>query len=211
MVALVILGASLASLGCVSKGLLRDTKEQIDARLDSTESGVEANERRIQDMARETDGKIAAVESSAKSAMDSSRSAMTKATEASEAADKAARGKLLWSVKLSDDMVRFSFDGTQVPSEAASALQRLIQEIKSYGKALYLEVEGHTDNVGSESYNLALGQKRADAVRDYLRKEGGIPLHAINTISYGEAQPEGDNATRDGRAANRRVVIRVLE
>ena len=76
---------------------------------------------------------------------------------------------------------------------------------------MYIEIEGHTDNVGSEKYNHDLGLKRAEAVRNYLRKEGGIPLHAINVISYGESKPEADNSTRDGRAANRRVVINVLE
>ena len=73
MVAVAILGASVASLGCVSKGLLRQTTEKLDARVDSTESAVEANERRIEDMARETDGKIAAVESSANRALDDLR------------------------------------------------------------------------------------------------------------------------------------------
>ena len=60
-------------------------------------------------------------------------------------------------------------------------------------------------------YNVTLGEKRALAVRNYLNQQGGIPLHAINTISYGESMPVADNTTPAGRSQNRRVVIRVLE
>jgi outer membrane protein OmpA-like peptidoglycan-associated protein len=77
-------------------------------------------------------------------------------------------------------------------------------------RALYFEIEGHTDNIGSEAYNLQLGEKRATAVRNYLSQKG-IPLHALNVISLGESRPVADNGTPQGRAQNRRVVIRVLE
>ena len=56
-----------------------------------------------------------------------------------------------------------------------------------------------------------LGLMRAQAVRNYLHEKGNIPLHAISTISFGEAAPIADNGTPEGRAQNRRVVIRVLE
>ena len=75
---------------------------------------------------------------------------------------------------------------------------------------MYVEIEGHTDNTGTEQYNLTLGEQRAMAVRNYLF-EGGIPLHAINVISRGEQAPVADNKTADGRAQNRRVVVKVLE
>ena len=87
----------------------------------------------------------------------------------------------------------------------------LSAKIKDYGKAVYVEIEGHTDNTGSDDYNQTLGLRRAGAVRDYLNQAGGIPLHAMNTISLGESNPVADNSTSDGRAQNRRVVVRVLE
>lgn len=76
---------------------------------------------------------------------------------------------------------------------------------------VWFELEGHTDATGEESYNLLLGEERAMAVRDYLAKAHGIALSRLEVISYGEAEPVADNKTRDGRAKNRRVVIRVLE
>ena len=83
--------------------------------------------------------------------------------------------------------------------------------MKSLDKAVYLEIEGHTDNIGSEEYNKVLGEKRAEAVREYLSQKAGIPLHAMNIISYGEDKPVAENSTSSGRAQNRRVVIKVLE
>ncbi len=78
-------------------------------------------------------------------------------------------------------------------------------------KAVYLEIEGHTDNIGSDQYNMELGEKRAKAVLTYLNEKDGLPLHAMSVISYGKTKPVADNKTANGRAQNRRVVIKVLE
>jgi outer membrane protein OmpA-like peptidoglycan-associated protein len=127
------------------------------------------------------------------------------------AAEKAAQGKLVWSVLLNDDKVKFDHGRALLSTSAASELDSLAQNIKGYGKALYLEIEGHTDSSGEEQFNLQLGESRAAAVRNYLLEKGGLPLHAMSTISYGESKPVADNSTQDGRSQNRRVVIRVLE
>jgi outer membrane protein OmpA-like peptidoglycan-associated protein len=195
----------------VSKKMFRSNVEEQDTRVGSVESAVEANERRISDLKQETDSKIAAVDSKAARAAEVGNAAMSKAEQASVAADKAAKGRLLWTVTLSDERVKFSFGAHSVPDDAAAVLDELAGKVKGYGKALYLEIEGHTDSTGSEAYNSLLGEKRALAVRNYLNKRGGIPLHAMSTISYGESSPVADNTSPTGRAQNRRVVIRVLE
>jgi len=200
---------ALAS-GCVGKKMFRENVETQDARSSSVESAVEANERRIADLRGETDSKIAALEGKTSQAVEVGQSAMTEARHASETAERAALGKLLWEVTLSDESVKFSFDRSQVPDEARAQLDSVIDRIKSYGKAVYVEIEGHTDSMGAEEYNWKLGASRATAVRDYLNS-GGIPLHAINTISHGESNPIADNNTVEGRSKNRRVVIKVLE
>jgi peptidoglycan-associated lipoprotein len=135
---------------------------------------------------------------------------MSRADEANALADKAMKGKLLYEVTLSNDKVKFSFNQAKIPKDAAALLDDLIAKVKSYNKAVYVEIEGHTDNTGSPAYNLQLGEQRAMAVRNYLY-EGGIPLHAINVVSRGEEAPVADNKTSDGRAQNRRVVVKVLE
>lgn len=203
--------ALLLAPGCVSKKQYRSTTEATDAKISSVEGGVEANERRIGDLKSETDSRLAALDGKATKATEVGNTALHKAEAAATEAEKAARGRLIWSVTLTNDDVKFSFGNSNIPENAAKTLNDLAEKIKSYGKAVYVEIEGHTDNVGDEGYNKTLGEKRASAVRDFLTKNGGIPLHAMNVISYGESKPVADNSTSDGRAKNRRVVVRVLE
>jgi len=211
VLSLLVVLALVGSTGCVTKKLFRKNIEETDARVASAESGIEANERRISDLRTETDSKIARLDDKAEKAVEVGSSAMARADEAAMAADRAARGRLIWSVTLSDERVKFSFAQAEIPDEAKALLDDLITKIKDYEKAVYVEIEGHTDNTGTEDYNEALGMKRAMAVRDYLAKQGGLPLHAMNVISFGESSPVADNGTSEGRAQNRRVVVRVLE
>jgi outer membrane protein OmpA-like peptidoglycan-associated protein len=206
IVCLVVL-ALLAAPGCVSKKLFRSNVEDTDGRVTAVESAVEDNTRQIADLKSSTDSKLASLESDNDKAMQLGNQAMSEA----KAAQKTAQGKVIWSVTLSDDKVKFPFGKAQLEPEAISALDRLVSQVKNYSKALYIEVEGHTDNVGNEEFNDELGAERAEAVRNYLNENGGLPLHMMNTISYGENRPVADNSSKDGRAQNRRVVIRVLE
>jgi len=77
-------------------------------------------------------------------------------------------------------------------------------------KGVFIEIEGHTDNVGAVQYNQELGLERAEAVKRYLYEAHQVPLHKMNVISYGEEKPVAPNNTKKGRAQNRRVVIKVL-
>ena len=201
---------SLVFTGCVGKKRYNTQIEKTSARLASVESGIETNEKRVADLGRETDQKLAEVRSAADKAQSTGAQALSRADAAAAAAARAAQGKLLWTVKLTDDRVKFMLGKSMLPDDAAAALDDLARKVKSYGKAVYIEVEGHTDSTGSESHNITLGAKRAVSVRDYLAS-AGVPLHAMSTISYGEGKPNADNSSKEGRAQNRRVVVRVLE
>jgi len=198
--------ALLVVPGCVSKSTFQQNLEDTDARVTAVESAVEDNGRKIDDLGKATDKKIDAVRGQANQAQQTGQKALTKA----EAAEKASRGKLLWTVTITDDQVKFDFGKAELNSAGISVLDKLVGKAKSYGKAVYFEIEGHTDNVGLEAQNQKLGMKRALAVRDHLH-QAGVPLHAINVISLGESRPVADNSTKEGRAQNRRVVVRVLE
>lgn len=197
----------IAAPGCVSSKMFKSNVEDTDSRVTAVENAVESNEKRIDDLKSETDRLIQANRKKADDAAAVGNQALSKA----ESAEKAAQGKLLWTVTLTDDKVKFGFGQADLGSDAISVLDDLAAKVKSYGKALYLEIEGHTDNVGDETYNLTLSHKRASVVRDYLNQNGGIPLHAMNTIAFGESKPVADNSSKEGRAQNRRVVVRVLE
>jgi outer membrane protein OmpA-like peptidoglycan-associated protein len=137
---------------------------------------------------------------------DTAREALARAQEAG----KLAKGKLLYEVTLSDDSVHFPLNSAVLSTEAQEAIGQLAARLVSENQNVYVEVQGHTDATGSEEYNLRLGEKRAEAVRRYLNIEKGIPLHRISVISYGQSKPVADNATREGRAKNRRVTLVVL-
>ena len=207
VVALLAIAVLVFSVGCVTKKVYRKDQEQTDQRIKGVESGVEQNERRVGDLRKDTDVRISEVKGTAEKAVEIGSAAMNKA----EDAEKLAKGKILWTVTLSDDRVKFSFDQDAIPPDAAKDLDDLAARVKTMEKAVYLEIEGHTDNIGSEDYNMQLGEKRARAVMTYLNEAGGLPLHAMSAISYGKSKPVADNKTADGRAKNRRVVIRVLE
>ena len=206
VVGIAVLGL-VASPGCVTKKVFKKNVEDTDTRIKGVESGVEQNERRISDVQTDTDQKITSVKGTAEKAVEIGNTAMAKA----EAAETLAKGKLLWTTTLTDENTKFSFDQAQLPPEATQILDELASKVKGLDKAVYIEIEGHTDSIGSEDYNRQLGEKRADAVRNYLNENGGIPLHAMNVISRGEENPVSDNKSKQGRAQNRRVVIRVLE
>lgn len=92
---------------------------------------------------------------------------------------------------------------------AMATIDRLVEFLKKYPNRNVL-IEGHTDSVGSETYNLGLSQRRADAVRTALISRG-IDPNRITTKGYGESRPVASNATQAGRQQNRRVEIIILE
>ncbi len=208
---LAVAGVAVLSLvaanGCVTKKAWRENVAATDTRMQGVETGLETQEKRTSDLASETDTRIKQVKGTAEQAVEIGNQAMTKA----ETAEKLARGKILWTVTLSDDSVRFSFDGDKVPGGAQAILDDLASKVKSMDRTVYLEIEGHTDNIGSDDYNQHLAAMRAESVRNYLAEKDGIPLHAMNIISFGETKPVAANTTSEGRAKNRRVVVRVLE
>jgi OOP family OmpA-OmpF porin len=73
-----------------------------------------------------------------------------------------------------------------------------------------VEIEGHTDSIGTEPYNLGLGKRRAESVKGYLVLRHQFDPQRMTALSYGESRPIADNKTDEGRALNRRVEFKVL-
>jgi len=101
--------------------------------------------------------------------------------------------------------VTFGNDSAAISSNAAVALDQTVAELKGCPEQR-VRLGAHTDSSGSESYNQALSQRRADSVRAYLVQRGIVPGR-IEAKGFGEANPVASNATREGRAQNRRVEI----
>jgi OOP family OmpA-OmpF porin len=105
------------------------------------------------------------------------------------------------------DDVLFDFDKSTIKPEAAKILDRLVAFMNE-NKSSKVALSGHTDNVGTEAYNMGLSNRRWMSVRDYVVKKG-VDSTRISGQGFGESKPIADNKTAEGRAKNRRVEIKV--
>jgi OOP family OmpA-OmpF porin len=103
--------------------------------------------------------------------------------------------------------VKFATNSDELLPESLPILENAIATLKRYPE-VNIEVAGHTDNRGSDAYNLDLSSRRAASVLKYL-KDGGV-TNTITSRGYGESEPIASNDTDDGRQQNRRVVLRAL-
>jgi outer membrane protein OmpA-like peptidoglycan-associated protein len=117
--------------------------------------------------------------------------------------------------ELAADQKALAADVAKLSATTKDALKRAeAAGVLAQGKFLFevtMTDNDHTDNIGSEGYNLKLGHKRAEHAMRYLNMEQGIPLFRMNVISYGEYKPIGDNSTKAGRAENRRVTLVAMQ
>jgi len=199
--------ASLALTGCATKkyvgregGEINQKVDALSGEMEKTQERVKRNEVRIDDVDKQSQAGISDAKGSA-------QTALKRATEA----ERAAKGKLIYTVTLSNDKVTFPVNRAAVSPDARTLVDEAIAQLKAENRGVYFEIEGHTDSSGSEAYNEKLGLDRATAVRNYMHDQQGIALNRIEVISYGETKPIVDNKTREHRAQNRRVVINVLE
>jgi len=213
VIPLVMLGAG--STACATKKFVRgevgqvNTKVQgLSTQLEETQERTKKNEARIAEVDTKADeaGKSA---SAAQSSADAAKADAAKA-DAHAAAVESASKKLIYEVVLNEDEGNFKFGKVDLPDEAKQKIDEMVSHMKADPKNIFIEIEGHTDNVGAKTYNQTLGLERAEAVKRYLYEAHQVPLHKINVISYGEDKPVSPNNTKDGRAQNRRVVIKVL-
>ena len=194
MVALALIVA-LGATGCATKKYVRQETGAVGTRVDEVSGQVEEAQTRLDTHDRQ-------IGETSKTAQEALQRAID--------AGKLAEGKLLYETVLTDDKVKFGFDTSDLSPEAKAAIDEFASQLKSQNAGVYIEIQGHTDSVGSEKYNEELGLLRAEAVRRYLSQQHQFPLHRINVISYGEASAVADNSTREGRSQNRRVALVVL-
>jgi len=208
----VALGGSSA---CATKKMVKQRVGEVDNKVDTLSKSVEENQERT----RSNEGRIGQVDQKAQAADQRAAAAGARADEAYGAAGKvnaradaieAASKRLVYQVVLSEDKGGFKFGQSKIPADMQAQIDQLVTQLKANPNGAYIEIEGHTDNVGPKEANYKVGLDRAEAVKRYLYENQQIPLHKMNVISYGEEKPVAPNKTKDGRAQNRRVVIKVL-
>ena len=207
------------STACATKKFVRTSVGEVNEKVDSQGRTIEETQERV----RKNEGRISEVDQRAQAASQSAQHANEAAVAANDKAvnvgneantkfdaiDRASK-RLVYEVVLSEDQGNFKFGKTLLPDEAKQKIDEMVAQLKQDPKNIYLEIEGHTDNVGTPQINERVGLERAEAVKKYLYEQYQIPLHKMNVISYGEDKPIAPNKTKAGRAQNRRVVIRVL-
>jgi peptidoglycan-associated lipoprotein len=203
IVSVSLAAALVGTTGCATKKYVKTETGAVNTRVDEVQGQVEETQTRL----NTHDKTLAEHEQKMGEISQTAQDALKRAQDAG----KLAEGKFLYETVLTDEKVKFGFDTSDLSPEAASALDDFAAKIKQDNKNVYVEIQGHTDNIGSEKYNQELGLLRAEAVRRYLNQKQSFPLHRINVISYGKTTPIADNKTRDGRAQNRRVVLVVLD
>jgi outer membrane protein OmpA-like peptidoglycan-associated protein len=204
-----------STTACATKRYVNTQVDEVDGKVTTISGELERNQQRIGEVdqkagaageaARQADARAAQAGQSAQQALAAADDAGARA----EALDRANR-RLVYEVVLNEAQGGFKFGAAELPDVAKQAVDRVITDLQADPKAVWFEIEGHTDNVGNPAFNDRLGMQRAETVKRYLYETHQIPLHKMNVISFGEKKPVSDNKTRDGRAENRRVVIRML-
>jgi outer membrane protein OmpA-like peptidoglycan-associated protein len=215
----VIVAALSVAPACATKKFVRTSVGEVNDKVTSQGKSLEETQERVraaEGRITETDAKAAAAGESASKANAAAAEAANRAAEVGTKAETRAASiegemrKLIFETVLSEDRGQFKLGKAELPEDATAAIDTMVNQLKADKKAVWVEIEGHTDNTGDKLYNEKLGMTRAEAVKRYLYEKHQIPLHKINVISYGEEKPVAPNNTRDGRAQNRRVVIKVL-
>ncbi len=203
----ILLVAGLTVTGCATKKYVQESVANSEAvtngKIGEVQSSVEINQKEISGL-QQKDAELQAQ-------IDKMSATAKEALERATKAGKLAEGTFIAETILTDDDVRFGFDNYRLSDEAEAALDAFAKQVLDMNVGAYLEIQGHTDNIGSESYNLSLGYKRAEQVMKYLSSEKGFPLHRMNVTSYGEYKPIADNGTSAGRAQNRRVALVLMK
>jgi outer membrane protein OmpA-like peptidoglycan-associated protein len=181
----------------------KSVDEKIAASQATTNQRIESVSSQVEDLQQkqqQTDVKLEQLSQSAQEAL-----------KRAQEAGVLAKGKVVFEQSFSEDRIKFKLDSYELDAAAKTALDEFGTRVKGLDTQYFVEIQGHTDDTGGERYNEELGQDRADAVRRYLSRQHKLPLARMSTISYGDTLPLESNKTRDGRSANRRVVLVVLE
>lgn len=216
-----MLGATALVSGCATKGYVRQNVTPVQDKLNQVADQVNKTgadlQKTQQDVAKNAQA-ISATDEKATGADRRAGDAMTRANQANDQAQKddqeiaQLRGVIanLDDYKVSNQAtVLFKFNSAELSPEDKQQLDQLASNTGSL-KKYFVAVEGYTDTTGDASYNMQLSRRRADAVVVYLSAEKKVPFYQIRTIGLGENNLVDPGKTRESRAKNRRVEVKIF-
>jgi len=215
----IALAASMvATVGCASKNYVKQQTTPLINKTNELDDLTAQNSKAIKDVDSRAQSGIQQVNQAAAAADQKAQAAGQQASQAQTLADNAVHRVDTLSTAVanldnyrvvSETAVHFGFDKDFLTKEAKSELDKLGGDVPNT-KGYIITVEGGTDAVGPADYNYELSERRANSVIQYLGSKYNIPAHKIYLIGLGKDKPVDDNKTHEGRAANRRVAIRLM-
>lgn len=200
-------GAVLIGVGCATT---KDVDQRVAASQAQTDKKIESVETQVEDLQEKqkaTDGKVDEQGKKIEQLSQSAAEALKRAQEAGILA----KGKVVFEQTFTEDRIRFRISSAQLDENSRETLDEFAGKVRGLERAVWIEIQGHTDNTGTDEINDQLGARRAEAVRLYLARKHQLPIQRMTTISYGDTLPLEPNKSSKGRAANRRVVVVVME
>ncbi len=215
----VVVAASLAvATGCASKKYVRNETAPTINKINELDDITAKNTRDIKDLDARAQQGIQAVNDKTAQADQKAGVAGQQAQQAQQLASNASNGVTsLTNVvanldnyhPVAETTVHFAFDRAELTAKARKALDQLAAEIPN-AKHWILVLDGNTDAVGPAQYNYGLSQRRADSVIRYLASKHSVPARKIYVVGLGKDKPVASNQSRQGRAENRRVDVRLM-
>jgi OmpA-OmpF porin, OOP family len=215
----IFLAASMvASVGCSSKNYVKQQTTPLINKTNELDDMTAKNSKDIKDVDARAQAGIQAVNAKTADVEQKAQAAGQSAQSAQQTADAANSrvGVLTNAVAnldnyrpVAETSVKFGFNRDILSSQAKEALDQLAGSISST-KGYIIALEGSTDSVGSADYNYDLSQRRANSVIQYLASKYSVPAHKIYVIGLGKDKPVETNKTKEGRADNRRVDVRLM-
>ena len=215
----ILLALSTAfSIGCASKNYVRQQTTPLINKTNELDDLSAKNSKDIKDVDARAQSGIEAVNTKTAQVDQKAQAAGQQAAQAQTLADTAVNrvDSLQTTVANLDNYrvvteasVHFGFNKDNLTKKAKDALDQVATDVNNT-KGYIITVEGGTDSVGSAEYNYGLSQRRADAVIQYLASKHNVPAHKIYLIGLGKDKPVDSNKTSAGRAANRRVDVRLM-
>ncbi len=208
----------LLTVGCSTKNYVRTQTTPLIQQVNELDSKTAADHRAIQDTDARAQTGIAGAQAAANTADQHAMAAGQSADAAGKSAQEAYnRVDSLTGVvanldnykPMADVNVTFGFDKSVLTADDKQQLDALAEKLQS-ARGYILELTGGTDSTGDAQYNYQLSQRRADAVANYLQSKYNIPPHKFYLVGIGKDQQVADDKTREGRAQNRRVEIKLL-
>jgi len=206
-------GSLILASGCATKHYVSQQVDPVNARVGDVDKNLKNTQKTMEDDER----KLSATDERATSADSRSTDALNRADAASKKADQVKsdlRNELNDRISNLDDYksagdatLLFKFNSAKLTDEAKQALDQLVSAQATTLKRYFVAIQGFTDKVGTQEYNLDLSRRRAQAVQTYLVGKANVPVYRIQIVGLGKDKPVNDQKTRADRSKNRRVEV----